>query len=226
MYLAKAREQRAVQRRLGNAKERLESGRELSTSPSTLSDNRAISGPSTAKSAPGHSAAPIGSINLDAVFNRYERVKISKKEHSDAVVARQNELMRLVNDANDEGQLLAKLTPGTEDYRKHENRVTELKAQLGAAREQAQREFAQREAETLAAHYEEIQETVAVIAKAKGLTYVVKVSPGLRPDPMPNDVTALLNCSVVYADPRNDLTEEVIRDLNQRFKAAGAKISR
>jgi hypothetical protein len=30
-----------------------------------------------------------------------------------------------------------------------------------------------------------------------------------------------LDRSVLYADPRNDITEEVIRDLNQRFKAAG-----
>jgi RNA polymerase sigma factor (sigma-70 family) len=225
-YLAKARELRAAQRRLGNAKEPREPGPELLASPSTPSDNAVIPGPSTAKSALGHSAAPIGSINLDAVFNRYEKVKKSKKEYSDAVVARQNELMKLMNDANEETQILAKLSPGTVDHKKHENRVTELKARHAAAREQSQREFAQREAEMLAAHYEEIQETVAAMAKAKGLTYVVKVSPELRPDPMPNDVTALLNCSVVYADPRNDLTEEVIRDLNQRFKAAGAKISR
>jgi hypothetical protein len=32
-----------------------------------------------------------------------------------------------------------------------------------------------------------------------------------------------LNRSVVYANPRNDLTEEVIRDLNGKFEASRAK---
>ena len=36
--------------------------------------------------------------------------------------------------------------------------------------------------------------------------------------PLPNDVMAALNRSVVYADPRNDLTEEVIRELNRMGK--------
>jgi Skp family chaperone for outer membrane proteins len=96
--------------------------------------------------------------------------------------------------------------------------VTQLKAQHEAGREQAEREFAQRQAQALATLYNEIQDAVAAQAKAKGLTYVVKVSPGPRADSEPNDVSTALNRSVVYADPRNDLTEEVIRDLNRRYK--------
>ena len=74
------------------------------------------------------------------------------------------------------------------------------------------------QAEAMATHYKEIQDTVAALAKAKGLTYVVKVSPGPQSDSEPNEVLAFLNRSVVYADPRNDLTEEVIRNLNRRFR--------
>ncbi len=82
------------------------------------------------------------------------------------------------------------------------------------------------QAEATAILYNEIQETVAALAKAKGLTYVVKVSPVPRPDTQPNDLTNALNRSVVYADPGNDVTEEVIRELNRRFKAGGAKTAR
>jgi Sigma-70 region 2 len=66
----------------------------------------------------------------------------------------------------------------------------------------------------------EVQETVAALAKARGLTYVVRVSPGPRPDSEPNDVDTALKSSVVYADPRNDLTEAVIADLNRRYTAS------
>jgi hypothetical protein len=39
-------------------------------------------------------------------------------------------------------------------------------------------------------------------------------------------VHAALNRSVLYANPRNDITEEVIRELNRRFDAAGDKAPR
>ena len=54
--------------------------------------------------------------------------------------------------------MLAKLCPATEDYKKHENKVTELKARHEAGREQAEREFAQRQAEMMATLYKEVQD--------------------------------------------------------------------
>jgi Skp family chaperone for outer membrane proteins len=98
--------------------------------------------------------------------------------------------------------------------------MTELKARHEAGREQAEHEFARRQAETTATLYREVQETVAALAKARGLTYVVRVSPGPRPDSEANDVHTALKSSVVYADPRNDLTEAVIVELNRRYTAS------
>ena len=74
--------------------------------------------------------------------------------------------------------------------------------------------------------WKEIQETIAAIAKAKGLNYVVKIESRLKPDSGLMEVLAVAKGSIVYADPRKDLTEEVIRDLNQRFHAGGAKTSK
>ena len=90
----------------------------------------------------------------------------------------------------------------------------------------AEREIARLEARTAATLYEEIQQTTANLAKAKGMNYVVKVSPGPNPDSDPNAVMDALKGSVVYSDPRNDLTEEVIRELNERFKAVGGKTAK
>jgi Skp family chaperone for outer membrane proteins len=143
---------------------------------------------------------------------------VSNAKYQAALSARKDELMRISSEAQEEAGMLSKLVPGSDDYKKHEIRVSELKARHEAGRDQAEREFARRQAKDIATVYQEVQETVAALAKAKGLTYVVKVSPGPRSDSEPNDVVTALNCSVVYADPRNDLTEEVIRNLNRRFK--------
>ena len=179
---------------------------------------RKAANPASVASPPTPIAPVIGTVDVELVFKSYEKVKQSNKEYSAALMARKNELMRIMSEAQEETQMLSKLAPGTEDYRKHENKVTQLKAQHEAGREQAEREFAQRQAQAMATLYNEIQEAVAAQAKAKGLTYVVKVSPGPRADSEPNDVSTALNRSVVYADPRNDLTEEVIRDLNRRYE--------
>ncbi len=225
-YLAKARELRTAERRLSNAKQQREPAALESAGLSTPSDDRAVRGGSAAKPEPRPSTAALGSIDIDAVFKRYEKVKVSDKEQRAARLALSNELAKINSEAQDEVRTLSKLAPGSEDYRLHENRVTELKSRYQAGCEQTERELVRREVEATANLYKEIQETVAALAKAKGLTYVVKVSPGPRPDSEPNDLTNALNRSVVYADPRNDLTEEVIRDLNRRFQSAKAKIAR
>jgi outer membrane protein len=132
-------------------------------------------------------------------------------------LAQTNELKRINSEAQQEAELLTKLAPGSEDYKRREKQVTELKARYEAAREQLERGFARSQATEMATLYNEIQDAVGAVAKAKGLSYVVKVSPQPRPDsPEPNDVLSALNRSVVYADPRNDLTEDVIRELNRR----------
>ena len=73
-------------------------------------------------------------------------------------------------------------------------------------------------AETL----EDIRVAIAAVAMARGLDYVIQAEsrPELQADADPNQVLAAANRSVLYANPRNDITEEVIREVNRRFEAA------
>jgi RNA polymerase sigma factor (sigma-70 family) len=204
-YLAKARELRTAQSRLASAKEPREAGPERSAALSKPADDRAI--PSSSANEPGAhpSAAVIGSIDTDAVFSRYEKVKVFKKEYSAALLARKNELMKIMSEAQEESQILQKLARGSEDYlargseeyRNHERRLTDLRARHDVGREQSEREFAERQAEATAAFYQEIQEAVADLAKAKGLTYVVRVSPRPLRNSLPSEVETAVKSSVV-----------------------------
>jgi Skp family chaperone for outer membrane proteins len=121
---------------------------------------RKTANPASAAGPPTPIAPVIGTVDLELVFKSYEKVKQSNKEYSAALMARKNELLRIMSEAQEEAQMLSKLAPGTEDYKKHENRVTELKARHEAGREQAEREFAMRQAEAMATLYTEIQEMV------------------------------------------------------------------
>jgi Skp family chaperone for outer membrane proteins len=174
----------------------------------------------------GGAAAPvapvppmIGTVDMDAVFKGYEKFKVTSKEFQTAVLGRQNELMKIKTEAEEEAQMLSKLTPGTADFKKHEDRVTELKARFAAGREQAQREFQARESENLATIYKEVQLMVTAIANWRKFNYVVRVTNQAPNGADPNSVMAAFQNTMVYFDPRNDITNDVIFNLNRRFKA-------
>jgi Skp family chaperone for outer membrane proteins len=180
---------------------------------------RKTANPAAAASPPSPIAPVIGTVDLELVFKSYEKVKVSNKEYSAALLARKNELMKIMSEAQEETQMLAKLAPNSEDYKKHENRVTELKARHEAGREQAEREFQLRQAEVMATLYKEIQEMVKKIAQWRKMNYVVKVSTQPITGADPNSVMAAMSSTLVYADPRNDITNDVIFNLNRFYKA-------
>jgi RNA polymerase sigma factor (sigma-70 family) len=225
-YLVSARELRRAQRRLGSAKMLREPILDESAIPSTPSEHRIAATAAVVRDAGHPPAAAIGSIDLNAVHKRCERIRAAHREFTDARLARTNELARAQAEMQAEVEIVSKLIPGSADHTKHENRVTELKARYDAAREQAESEFNRRQAETMATLYKEIQDAVAALAKEKGLTYVVRVFPEPRPDSEFSELSHAVDASVVYADPRNDLTEEVIAELDRRFHAGGRKAAR
>jgi outer membrane protein len=184
----------------------------------------------TANTTPAAPAVPvppvIGTIDMDAVFKNYDKVKVSSEEFKAAALARKADLQKIQQEAQQEGEILAKLTPGTEDFKKHENKVTELKARFEAGREQAERDFAGREAEAMATLYKEVQAMVARVAQWRKMTYVVKVSNQPIAGSNPNSVMAAMANTMVYADPRNDITNDVVYNLNRMYKATGGATAR
>jgi Skp family chaperone for outer membrane proteins len=181
---------------------------------------RTAASPST--TAPAAPVPPvIGTIDLDAVFKNYEKVKVSSEEFRAAAMSKKNDLMKIQAEAQQEAEMLAKLQPGTDDFKKHENKVTELKARYEAGRESAERDFASREAEAMATLYKEVQAMVARVAKWRKMTYVVKVSNQPISGGNPNSVMAAMANTMIYADPSNDITNDVVFNLNRMYKASG-----
>ena len=130
--------------------------------------------------------------------------------------------MKIESEARQEVEMMKKLTPGTEDYKKHENTITELKAKMEAGREQAEREFTLREAETMATLYKEIQGMTARVGQVAGdelhreesRTRTSRQRAPIRTRSWPRSADP-----VVYADPRNDITNDVVYYLNQMYEA-------
>lgn len=160
----------------------------------------------------------IGTVDIGAVLKGYEKVKVLSEEFKAAALAKQNELMKISQEAQQEAEILQKMTPGSPDFKKHEDKITQLKAQMEAGREQAQRDFSLRESEMMATLYKEVQEMVAAYANHVGMNYVMKVSNDPIAANNPNAVFAAIEKTVVYSDPRNDITRHVIHNLNINYQ--------
>jgi outer membrane protein len=171
---------------------------------------------------PSPIAPVIGTVDVEHVFKNYDKVKVANKEFNAAMLARKNELMKIMSEAQQEAEMMNKFTPGSEDYKKHENKATELKAKHEAGRESAEREFALRQAESMATLYREVQAMVALIAQWRKMNYIVKVSNQPITGSDPNSVMNAISSTMVYADPRNDITNDVIHNLNRRYQAIAA----
>lgn len=162
--------------------------------------------------------AIIGTVDLDAVFKGYEKMKVTMDSMKADITARQGDMSKIAAEGKQATEILAKLTPGSPDYKKTETRISQLRAQLQVLQEQSQNEFAQREAESLAGFYTDVQKMVAAVAKLRKMTYVVRISKEPVNGSQPDLVMAAMGRPVVYSDPTADITNDVIYYLNASYR--------
>ena len=182
----------------------------------------------TSNNAAPAAAAPlgpvsIGSIDMDSVLKNYDKFKVATETLRAEALTRHNELMKIATEAKQQQELLGRMGPGTPDAKKCEDKITKLKAEFEAGRENAEREFTQKEAETMATIYNEIQRYAKWVAQRKNMTFVVKYTDQPASGSEPNSVMAAMSRTLLYADPRVDITNEVTAYLNQAYKASGGQ---
>jgi Skp family chaperone for outer membrane proteins len=187
--------------------------------PSTKSDD-----PSTASEPAGlgahASGAAVGSIDMDAVFKRSEKIRQAHRQlEADRKEAREG-LAKLEGEAKEIGERLARLQPDSTEYRRLESQLAVVKSAHEVRRDQTERDFTRRHAREAASLLGEIQAVIAEVARTKGFDYVIRVEAIPRLDAAdPSNVIAALNRSVLFANPHHDITEDVIREMNRRFAA-------
>lgn len=185
--------------------------------------NTATTAPASGQPTAPKPAGPavIGTIDMDAVLKNYDKFKVSMEATQAEAMARQKDLMNIMSEGQAEAEKLQKLAPGSLDEKKIRDRMTALKAQLEAGKEQAQQEFMRKDAELLATMYNEIQQMSAAVAKQRNMNFVVKYSATPAAGSDTKSIEAALFRAVVYADPRLDVTSDVTYWLNERYKRSG-----
>jgi outer membrane protein len=167
--------------------------------------------------------AVLGSIDMDAVFKGYEKVEFIRKQIEAEANLKKGELSKIMAQAQQIAKEMESLQQGSPDFKERDSKLTKLRVELDGAREQAQREFAGREADALATIHKEIQAMVEAVAKYNHMTYVVRISNEPITGGDPNSVLAAMSRAVVYSDPSTDITQVVVRMLNKKYKESGGQ---
>lgn len=171
----------------------------------------------------GLPAAIVGVIDMDAVFKGYHRVEFVRQQIESEATLKKADLNKIQGEAQQVAKAMAELQPGTADFKNHDAKLTKLQADFNAAREQAQRDFAMREAEALAMIYKEIQAMVESVAKHNRMNFVLRVSNEPVTGADPQSALAAMSRSVVWSDGSSDITTMVVKLLNQNYEAAGGQ---
>jgi Skp family chaperone for outer membrane proteins len=173
---------------------------------------------------PPAAPAVIGTVDLGSVLKEYNKAKSLEQEFQSAGLAKRNDLLKINNEMQQEAEMLEKVSPNTAEFKKRQDKITQLKAQLEATREQAQRDMALRQSEMMSTIFNEIQDMVSRVAYSRNMNMVVKVSNEPITGSNPNSVMAAFEKDVLYANPQNDITREVVFFLNKEYEAKGGVV--
>lgn len=176
---------------------------------------------STPKTPAPAPAAVIGVIDLNIVARNYDKQKVASEKIQTDAMARSNEIMKLQGEGASEMEKLKRLTPGSPDQKRIEDKLSELKVKIQTVKEQAQVEFERREAEIYAATYNDIQRMAQGVAKQRGMNMILQYSSTPISANDPNSLQMSMIRSVVMADPKVDITNDVVYWLNKFYKESG-----
>ncbi len=176
---------------------------------------------SSSSSAKRPAPAVIGTVDMGGVLKEYSKAKVLEQEFQAAGLSKRNELLKINNEMQQEAEMLEKVNPNTPEYKKRQDKITQLKAQLEATREQAQRDMVLRQSEMMSTIFNEIQDMISRVAYSRNMNLVLKVSNEPISGTNPNSVMAAFEKDVLYANPQNDITRDVVFFLNKEYEAKG-----
>jgi Skp family chaperone for outer membrane proteins len=205
----------------------------LGLAPLAHAQAPAAAGAPNAAQAPAGGAAPtagaatpmrIGAVDIEKIFDGYEKTRFLKKQLETEMVARNAELTKLRSGLTALGQELQGLDPNGNDFRTKEAEATKLNAELTASMQQAKADFSRKQAEALATIYKDVQSMSDLVMQHYGFQMVVKVSNTPPSASDPNSVMEAMANSILCHSPSIDITNVVLTNLNAQYKKQGGTV--
>lgn len=179
---------------------------------------------STAKPVQAQNAASahkVALIDMAHLFNEYNKFK-DLREQLKGEITQKDETAKLMQK---ELQAMAaqiksgSLKPGSPDYEKIETKILNMNSQFEIFKKKAKRDFVLREAQIYKEVYLEVAKAVDQYATFYKYTAVLRFSrKKVDETDDPRELIKNMNNQVVWSDKNADITDEVLKYLNGRYK--------
>ncbi len=159
-------------------------------------------------------------VNVEELFARYKRPAALEKQ----IRERQQEIIKEAEGRRaaleQQRQALQAFKPGTPDYQEKRVALRREEIEFQVWRTLADEEIKQRHKDSFRSIYDDVRRGVAKVAKQKGLQIVLTYDTLAEdaPDSQALRQQILLQ-KVVYWEPQLDITEEVLKVINDEFDA-------
>jgi Skp family chaperone for outer membrane proteins len=160
----------------------------------------------------------IALIDMAEVFKNYKKFEVMRESLKTEITASEDEMKKEITTLQDLQAKLQKLEESSPAYAATEKELASKAADLEAVRKVKQRDFLRKESKIYKAIYMEATEAVSKYADYYKYTLVLRFN---RTDISENDdakkVIDGMNKQVVYYRPEHDITDAVLKYLNDRY---------
>ncbi|WP_437188528.1 OmpH family outer membrane protein [Planctomicrobium sp. SH668] len=166
----------------------------------------------------------IGLIDMAHIFKNYEKFKDQTSGLQKLAEEAEAKAQAMMEEGKSGQAKLAQLAPGSAEYTQVENSLIKLKTELETFRQVEQQKIVRQQAEVYKTIYLEVQDVVDRYATHYKYTLVMRFNRaevGAAGDPQA--VIQNMNRQVVFHQQKDDITDPILKFLNDNYKKTAAK---
>lgn len=164
----------------------------------------------------------VGIVDIGLVFKNHssfvQKLAALKQEAEQFKALSLQEQQQLVRKA----EVLKQYKPGSDDFKTAESNLAQESAAMEVDQRNKIRDLTQREAQLHFATYNEVKGMISEYCDSQGIQLILRYNSQTMDPKVPASVMQRVNGSVVYHNPTNDITPQLIARLNQLNGTANA----
>jgi Skp family chaperone for outer membrane proteins len=160
----------------------------------------------------------VGLIDMAYVFKNYEKFKTLRDDLKTEIQGSDEQAKVMATRIQNIQKELKTFNEGSSEYLAKETELAKLGTEFETFRKVAQRDFLRKEADIYKTVYMEVSDAVKLYAQHYKYAMILRFNrEDIQTSSNPEEVLQSMNRQVVYYSAREDITDAVLKYLNQRY---------
>jgi outer membrane protein len=169
----------------------------------------------------------VGLIDMAYVFKNYEKFKVMREDLKTEIQGSDQQAKVLATRIKNTQDQLKTFNEGSPEFLAKETELAKLTSDFESFRKLAQRDFLRKEADIYKTVYMEVSDAVKLYAQHYKYAVILRFNrESVNDATNPQQVLESMNRQVVYHYSKDDITDSVLKYLNQRYAPPGGTTSR